>query len=78
MALRWDLDNVWPCHRTCHESPDHLDRYEATLIKTKGEAFVDDLKRRGKKYSKAPNEEEVKEIIEELTYKLSQYSNGNL
>jgi hypothetical protein len=75
MALRWDTDNVWPCHRVCHDSPDHLDRYEITLIKTQGEAFVDDLRQRGKRYCKAPNDEEIKEIIAELTYKLTEYAN---
>ena len=75
MALRWELDNVWPCCRTCHESPDHLDRYEATLVKTRGQAFVESLVVRGKRYQKAPNKAEIAEIITELTYKLSEYGN---
>jgi hypothetical protein len=77
MALRWHIDNVWPCCRACHELPNHLDRYETTLIKTRGKAFVDDLVIRGKEYQKAPNEGEIKEIIQELTYKLSFYGDQN-
>lgn len=75
MALRWHLDNVWPCCRTCHESKRHLDSYKASLIKARGEAFVESLISRGKAYQKAPNDAEVEEIIKELTYKLSEYGN---
>jgi hypothetical protein len=73
MALRWDLINVWPCHRVCHDSPDHLANYRAALIKKNGEAFVDELIARSKRFERAPTEIEVLEIIEQLTYKLSQY-----
>jgi hypothetical protein len=73
MDLRWELDNVWPCCRACHDSPDHLDRYKATLAKARGQAFVDDLIARGKRYCKNPTKAEIEEIIEQLTYKLSQY-----
>jgi hypothetical protein len=75
MALRWDIDNVWPCHRTCHDSPRHLDNYEAALLKTQGQAFVDSLRARGYQYCKAPTEAEIKEKIQELTYKLTEYGN---
>ena len=75
MALRWELDNVWPCCRACHEASTYLDKYEATLLKTKGVEFVDGLRYRGRQYCKAPSEEEVKTIIEELTYKLTEYGN---
>ena len=75
MALRFSLDNCWPCHRACHDAPDHLTRYEATLIKARGEAFVEDLKARGKKYQKAPSEAEINELIEQLKQTLSEYGN---
>jgi len=75
MVLRWQLSNVWPCHRTCHDAANHLDKYEATLIKTQGQEFVDDLKTRGYQYHKDPSEEEITEIIEDLTLKLKEYGN---
>lgn len=72
--LRFSIDNTYPCHRTCHTSPDHLVKYEAALVKEKGQAFVDSLKLSSKKYHKNPNTEEMMFIIDSLTTKLLKYA----
>lgn len=73
-SLRWKLDNVWPCHRNCHEKPDHLDKYRVGLIKIKGVAFVESLEFEGKKYCKAPNEQETDIILTSLRSELAKFS----
>lgn len=75
MALRWTIDNGWPCHRACHDDVQHLAKYERTLLGMYGEDFVEGLKWKGKQYQKAPTDAELTEIIERLTFKLTVYAN---
>lgn len=76
-ALRWDLSNGWPCHRVCHSDPNHQVNYETALIKAQGEAFVEELKFKGKQFGRAPGQGELEALIESLIIKLRQYANQN-
>ena len=77
MALRYDLDNCWPGCRECHSKPQHNHEYATQLTRKKGIAFVENLRKRGYQYTKAPNKAEMEEIINDLTYKLTAYGNKN-
>ena len=75
MHLRWDINNGWPCCRTCHEKRDHLALYKAGLVAKFGEGFVADLITEGKEFHKAPTEDDLTHIIEVLSNKLETYAN---
>jgi hypothetical protein len=73
VQLRWSIDNCYLGCRTCHDSPEHLNKFKATLVRKKGEAFVENLVVRGKEYSKAPTKHELETLIQKLTNQLKQW-----
>lgn len=72
--LRWDLRNVWPCHRNCHEKEDHLTLYRASLIKVQGLQFVEELEFWGKEFCKQPNDKELAELRDHLERELQRFT----
>lgn len=76
-GLRWDLKNVWPCCRDCHEKENHLALYRIGLIKIKGLQFVEDLEFAGKQFCKEPNHEELVELRDNIERELHRYTYQN-